>query len=75
MPVEQCQIESEKAFDAVAESRRWKQAVAAETVGMGVAERMAWFRAKSSVDAIREQPCDTTSLLREEPPAYGVSQH
>ena len=74
MPVEQLQIESEKGFDAVAESRRWKHAVAAETIGMGVSERMAWFRAKSSVDAIRERSYDTTTLLREEPPAYGVGQ-
>lgn len=74
MPAEHCQIESGKSFDAVGESRRWKQAVAAETAGLGVVERMAWFRAKSSVAAIRERACEETSLLREEPPAYGVGQ-
>jgi hypothetical protein len=74
MPAQHWQIESGKSFDAVLESRRWNEAVAVETAGLGILERMAWFRAKSSVDAIRERPCDTTSLLREEPPAYGVGQ-
>jgi len=41
------------AFDAVAESRKWKQAVADATAGMSIAERMAWFRSQSSVPAIR----------------------
>jgi hypothetical protein len=30
-------------FDAVAESRRWKEAVAQETAGMTSAERVAYF--------------------------------
>jgi hypothetical protein len=41
------------AFDAVAASREWKQAVAKTTAGMTMAERMAWFRSQSSIPAIR----------------------
>jgi len=37
----------------VAESRKWKQAVADTTAGMSIAERMAWFRSLSSFPAIR----------------------
>jgi len=47
--------EPKSGFDAVAESRRWKEAVAAATAGMSIAERMAWFRRQSSVAAIRNQ--------------------
>jgi hypothetical protein len=42
-------------FDAVAESRKWKESVAAMTAGMSLAERMAWFRGQSSVAAIRDR--------------------
>ena len=58
-----------RGFDAVAESRRWKEAVAAETTGMSTSERMAWFRRQSSVPAIRNQaPRSARELvLREEP--------
>ena len=42
-------------FDAVAESRKWKQTVAETTAGMTIAERMAWFRSQSSVTAIRSR--------------------
>lgn len=41
-------------FDAVAESRRWKETVAAQTAGMSIQQRMAWYRAKSFVEAIRK---------------------
>lgn len=43
------------AFDAVAESRKWKETVADTTAGMSIAERMAWFRSQSSVPAIRSR--------------------
>jgi hypothetical protein len=39
----------------VAESRKWKESVAAMTAGMSLAERMAWFRGQSSVAAIRDR--------------------
>lgn len=42
-------------FDAVAESRKWKQAVSDATAGMSISERMAWFRSQSSVPAIRSR--------------------
>lgn len=54
MPTKNSQTEP-AAFDAVAESRRWKQAVAETTAGMSIAERMAWFRSQSSIPAIRSR--------------------
>lgn len=47
--------EPQRGFDAVAESRRWKETVAKATAGMSITERMAWFRRQSSVAAIRNQ--------------------
>ena len=76
MPAKNSQTEPERGFDAVAESRRWKEAVAAETAGMSMSERMAWFRRQSSVPAIREQAQAATGdlVLREEPPEYGADK-
>jgi hypothetical protein len=73
MPAKKSQTENERGFDAVAESRRWKEAVAAETAGLSVSERMAWFRRQSSVPTIREQALSAPEDLvsREEPPEYG----
>ena len=71
MPTKTSQNEPERGFDAVAESRRWKEAVAAETAGMSVVERMAWFRRQSSVPAIRSRALEGDLSLREEPPEYG----
>jgi len=61
-------------FDSVTESRRWKEAVAAEIAGMSVAERMAWFRRQSSVPSFRHRALSEaeTLVLRENPPAYGA---
>ena len=69
------QSESQRGFDAVAESRRWKEAVSAETADMTIRERMAWFRRQSSVPTIREQSqsAEPELLLREEPLAYSSS--
>jgi len=59
-------------FDAVAESRKWKEAVARETAGMSIAERMAYFRRHSLVEAIRRQASPAESaescVVREEAP-------
>jgi hypothetical protein len=76
MPMKNNPSDSPRRFDAVAESRRWKQAVAAATAGMSVSERMAWFRRQSSVPAIREeaQSAPGAPVLREEPPPYGEQQ-
>lgn len=71
MPTKTSQTEPERGFDAVAESRRWKEAVAAETAGLSIAERIAWFRRQSSVPAIRNQAPEGDLVLREEPPEYG----
>jgi hypothetical protein len=67
MPTKKSQ--TPRGFDAVAESRRWKEAVAAETAGMSTGERMAWFRRQSSVPAIRGRAQFAASelVLREEP--------
>jgi hypothetical protein len=74
MPAKPSQSDSSgRGFDAVAESRRWKEAVAAETAGLSVAERMTWFRRQSSVPAIRERAEAEAegTILREEPPKSG----
>jgi hypothetical protein len=59
-------------FDAVAESLKWKEAVANETARMTIAERMAYFRRHSSVEAIRQRASALESadscVVREEPP-------
>ena len=59
-------------FDAVAESRKWKEAVALETAGMSMAERVAYFRRHSSVEAIRRKAGAAESaescIVREETP-------
>ncbi len=59
-----------KTFDAVAESRRWKEAVAQQTAGMTREQVLAFFnrdRVIAALGTIRqadEPPC----VLREEPP-------
>ena len=62
--------EAPPGFDAVAESRKWKEAVAHETAGMSIPERMAYFRRRSSVEAIRRRASPAESaescVVREE---------
>ncbi len=74
MPTQPNQSKSERGFDAVAESRRWKEAVAAQTAGLSSVERMAWFRRQSSVPAIREQvqAAPGELMLREDPSDDGT---
>ena len=62
-------------FDAVAESRKWKEAVARETEGMSIEERITYFRRHSSVAAFRHagaggsaQIEEPARVVREEPP-------
>ena len=60
-----------EAFDAVAESRKWKEAVARETAGMTAAERIAYFNSHSSLSGSADSASkedDSTCLVREEPP-------
>lgn len=68
--------ETQRSFDAVAESRRWKEAGAAQTTGMSTVERMAWFRRQSSVPAMRSQsePATEEPVRREEPPSFGAGK-
>ena len=47
--------ESSRGFDAVVESRRWKEIVATEIASMCIPERMSWFRRQSSVATIRNE--------------------
>ena len=55
MQTKSSKTETGRGFDAVAESRRWKEAVAEATAGMSMGERMAWFRRQSSVSAVRDK--------------------
>ena len=59
-------------FDAVAESRKWKEAVARETAGMSAEERVAYFNRHSSGEGIHREEAATESAdsctVREEPP-------
>ena len=62
-----------KTFDAVIESRKWKEAVARKTEGMSREERIAYFNSHSSVAAIpdadgSEQVEEPTCVVREDPP-------
>ena len=62
--------ESTRGFDAVAESRKWKEAVARETAGMTAAERIAYFNGHSSRScAVRNasKEDEATCVVREEP--------
>lgn len=74
MPARNSQTKPDRGFDAVAESRRWKEAVAAKTAGMSMSERMAWFRRHSSVSVIsnKTQPHTEELVLREESAEYGT---
>jgi hypothetical protein len=67
----QTKSETGRDFDAVAESRKWKEAVASETADMTASERMAYFRSHSSVAAIAARaniPDEASCVVREEPP-------
>jgi hypothetical protein len=76
MPTKHSPTEPDRGFDAVAESRRWKEAVAAETAGMTIPERIAWFRRQSSVTAIRERGGHAANgiTVREDPADYDTEQ-
>jgi len=70
MPMERQQIDGSKGFDADSESRLWKEMLAAETAGLDIAERISWFRLRSSVSAIRKQAENANFMLHENPPVY-----
>jgi hypothetical protein len=58
-----------KTFDAVAESRRWKQAVARETEGMSCEQVLAYFNKERVIAALASlrQADAPQSIIREEP--------
>lgn len=56
-----------KAFDAVVESRKWKEAVARETAGMTAAERIAYFKSHSPASRAADKEDDATCVVLEDP--------
>ena len=59
-----------KTFDAVAESRRWKEAVSRQTEGMTREQVLTFFNKERSLAALgKMRPAeDSAYVLREEPP-------
>jgi hypothetical protein len=43
-----------KSFDAVAESRKWKEAVARETAGMTREQMLAYFNREKTLERMRQ---------------------
>ena len=62
---------TKKKFDAVAESRRWKEAVARQTQGMTRAEVLAFFNRDRSLAALEgaHEAAEESCVVREDPPA------
>lgn len=61
-----------KTFDAVAEARRWKEAVSHETAAMTREQVLAFFnkdRVIAALGTIRDAE-ELTSIVREEPPEH-----
>ena len=57
-----------KTFDAVIESRRWKESVARQTAGMSRAELLEFFNSARTAGIHPRETEEETSVLREEPP-------
>ena len=55
-------------FDAVLESRRWKESVAQRTAGMNRAELLAFFNSARTAAHQPHVTAEETCVLREEPP-------
>ena len=58
-----------KSFDAVLESRRWKESVARKTEGMSRAELLEFFNSARTASVRQQETPEGTLILREEPPA------
>ena len=58
-----------KNFDAVLESRRWKESVARKTDGMSRAELLEFFNSARTASVRQQETPEGTLVLREEPPA------
>lgn len=59
-------MKTTKSFDAVAESRRWKETVARQTEGMARDEVLAFFDKASAIAALKSVAGETC-VVREEP--------
>ena len=58
-----------KNFDAVLESRRWKESVARKTEGMSPADLLEFFNSARTASARQHETAEGTLIvLREEPP-------
>ena len=58
-----------KNFDAVLESRRWKESVARKTEGMSRAELLEFFNSARTASVRQQETAEETLVIREEPPA------
>ena len=58
-----------KNFDAVLESRRWKESVARKTEGMSRAELLEFFNSARTASVRQQETPEGTLVVREEPPA------
>ena len=57
-----------KTFDAVAESRRWKESVARQTAGMSRTEVLEFFNGARTAASHPHDTAAETCVVREEPP-------
>ena len=59
-----------KTFDAVAESRRWKEAVSRQTAGMTREQVLAFFNKERAIAALEmmRHADEETCRVREDPP-------
>ena len=57
-----------KTFDAVIESRRWKESVTQRTAGMSRAEVLEFFNSVNPAVHQRRETAEETCVMREEPP-------
>jgi hypothetical protein len=57
-----------KTFDAVRESRRWKESVMQRTAGMSRTEVLEFFNSARAAVPQRHETPEETCVLREEPP-------
>ena len=57
-----------KTFDAVRESRRWKESVVQRTAGMSRAEVLEFFNGARKPTPQSHESAEESCVLREEPP-------
>ena len=57
-----------KNFDAVLESRRWKESVARKTEGMSRAELLEFFNSARTASVRQQETPEGTLILREDLP-------